>query len=76
MPQSRNKDLESKLVEQVYEQLCAPVKTRDDLLRLCVHTLGYTFVDGRISASAKFSAKAVWTMSKPVVFDRFRKSKK
>jgi hypothetical protein len=48
MPQSRNEDLESKLVEQVYEQLCAPVKTRDDLLRLFVHTLGYTFIDGRI----------------------------
>ena len=42
MPESRNKDLESKLVEQVYEQLCAPVKTRDDLLRLFVHTLAYT----------------------------------
>ena len=38
MPQSRNKDLKSKLVEQVYAQLCAPVKTRDDPLRLFVHT--------------------------------------
>jgi hypothetical protein len=29
MAQSRNNDLESKLVEQVYEQLCAPVAERE-----------------------------------------------